>query len=252
MRNLTLHRLALAGALVAAAACGRPHGAGDTAGASSGGSPAEPAAPAAAEELRLASGTSVLLESRSEISSRRNHAGDQIVARAAAAVVDGGGDTVIPRGATFFGWVTALAPAPHPDEQGVLRVSFTRVRIHDRIYPVHAEVTSLRTTMRGRGVTAGTAAKVGAGAVIGGVAGRLLAGNSTGTVVGAVAGGAGGAVVAHVTRTMDIVLPGGAEIRLRLTEPFVLDVASGGERVSPPARERSRRGPGAARVPASA
>jgi hypothetical protein len=250
MKHPALRHLALLGVLVAAAACGRSRAAGDTAGATSGGSPADPAPP---RELSVAPGASVRLESRSEITSRNNHAGDRIVATAADAVVAAGGDTVIPRGAAFYGRVTALAPAPHPDAQGVLRVTFFEVRIRDRIYPVHAQVTFLGTTMRGRGVTAGTAAKVGAGAVIGGVAGRLIGGNGTGTVVGAVAGGAGGAVVAHATRTMDIVLPGGAEIRLRLTEPFVRDIASSGEPASPHRRMPARQGPGAAeRTPARA
>ncbi len=241
MKSPTFRLLSLAGLLAAAAACSRPGPATDTAGTTSGGSAAEPA-PAANRELSLSSGTSVLLESRSEVSSRRNHAGDRIVATAGAEVVDAGGDTVIPRGATFVGRVTALAPAPHPDEPGLLHVSFSEVRICDRTYPVHGQVTYLGTTTRGRGVTAGTAAKVGAGAVIGGVAGRLIGGNTTGTVIGAVAGGAGGAVVAHATRTMDIVLPAGAEIRLRLTEPFVREIASRGERAASRAPAPTRQG----------
>lgn len=252
MKSPTIRHLSLVGALLASAACGRPNAANDTAGATSGGSTADPAPPAV-RELSLFSGTSVRLESRSEISSRHNHTGDRIVATAAAAVLNAAGDTVIPRGTTFFGRVTALAPAPNPDAQGLLRVNFFEARVRDRIYPVHGQVTFLGTTMRGRGVTAGTAAKVGAGAVIGGVAGRLIGGNSTGTVVGAVAGGAGGAVVAHATRTMDIVLPGGAEIRLKLTAPFVREIASDGERAAPRSWTPDRAGPGGVeRAPASA
>jgi outer membrane lipoprotein SlyB len=82
------------------------------------------------------------------------------------------------------------------------------------------QVTTMGTTMQGRGITAGTAAKVGAGAVVGGVAGRVIGGNATGTVVGAVAGAAAGGVVAHETRTLDIVLPDGAPIRAVFTSRF--------------------------------
>jgi len=255
VKNPTLRPIVLAGLLAAAAAC---HGtsaantaaAGGTAGGSSGGSAADPArAPGArspdtrmpeaatpeARSLSLSAGTSVVLASRTALSSWHNHAGDPVTATAGAAVVDASGDTVIPRGATFLGKVTAIAPAPHPSEQGTMRVSFSEVRIQGATYPVHGEVTYLATAMKGRGVTAGTAAKVGAGAVIGGVAGRLIGGNGTGTIVGAVAGGAGGAVVAHATRTMDIILPEGATIRLKLTEPFVRAIASKSEPAAPPA-----------------
>ena len=252
MRISTAQLGSLIVSLVAAACTGtRPSG-DAAANATSGGSASGVAAPVAPRELRLATGAALVLESRTEISSRRNHTGDPVTAAAGAAVLASGGDTVIPRGATFYGRVTALAPAPHPSEQGVLRIRFNEVRIGDRLFPVRGEVTSLGTEMRGRGVTAGTAAKVGAGAVIGGVAGRLIGGNATGTVIGAVAGGAGGAVVAHATRTMDIVLPAGARIRLQLTEPFERAVATGDARSGREAAARTpARDAGDAAAPAA-
>ena len=64
--------------------------------------------------------------------------------------------------------------------------------------------------------------QVGAGAVVGGIAGRLIGGNRRGTIIGAVTGAAAGAGVAAATRDEDIVLDGGAPIRLVLTAPFVL------------------------------
>ncbi len=230
MQSPALRFLPLLGVLVAAA-CGGTGAANDAAsgtsggtaagapGRSSGGSAAPARTPARAPSL--ASGTSIVLQTRTALSSWHNHVGDTVKATTGAAVVDARGETVIPSGATFIGNVTAIAPAPHPNEQGTLQVTFNAVRINNRAYPVHGEVTSLATEMKGRGVTAGTVAKVGAGAVIGGVAGRVIGGNATGTVVGAVAGGAGGAVVANATRTMDIILSEGAAIHLKLTQPFV-------------------------------
>ena len=64
--------------------------------------------------------------------------------------------------------------------------------------------------------------QVGAGAVVGGIAGRLIGGNRRGTIIGAVTGAAAGAGVAAATRDEDIVLDGGSPIQLVLTAPFVL------------------------------
>jgi hypothetical protein len=74
--------------------------------------------------------------------------------------------------------------------------------------------------MKGRGVTAGDAAKVGAGAVVGAVAGRIIGGNRTGTAVGAAAGAAAGVGIAAATRDVDIILDAGASITVVLSEEF--------------------------------
>lgn len=235
MRTLTLQRWSFAAAALAAAACSgaaaRDASSGArapaAAGRTTGGTLAAPA-PAPRTELTLAAGTTLALQSDAELTSRHNHTGDPVTATSGAAVIGTLGDTLIPAGATFHGRITAIAHAPRPDAPGTLKLEFSEVRFGGRVYPVHGEVVSLATAMRGRGVTGGTVAKVGAGAVIGGIAGRLIGGGGTGTVVGAVVGGAGGAVVAHATRTMDVVLPAGGAIRFRLSAPFVREVAARG------------------------
>ena len=63
---------------------------------------------------------------------------------------------------------------------------------------------------------------MGAGAVIGGIAGRLLGGNKKGTIIGAAAGAAAGTGYAAATRDVDIIMPAGALIRIILTAPFEL------------------------------
>ena len=231
MKTPTIARRPLPALLIAFAACSgvSAHDMSAARGArqADGGPATSVATPAPRAELALAAGTTLVLQSGAEITSRRDRAGERIQAIAGAAAVGALGDTLIPAGATFEGRVVAIAHAPRPGQPGVLKLAFDEVRFDGRRYPVRGEVTSLATELRGRGVTAGTAAKVGAGAVIGGIAGRLIGGNGTGTVVGAVAGGAGGAVVANATRTMDVVLPAGAAIRFRLAEPFVREAAAG-------------------------
>ena len=82
---------------------------------------------------------------------------------------------------------------------------------------------SLETVHKGRGVTSGDAAKVGAGAVAGAVLGRVLGGNRKGTIIGGIVGGAAGAAAANATKDSDIILPAGAHIIIRLTKEASFD-----------------------------
>lgn len=175
-------------------------------------------------ELRVAAGTPVELANAQTITSRSTRGGARISATAARAVYSSRGDTVIPAGAVFVGRVTSIRAAPNPGAAGTMTLAFDSVRIDTRTYPIEARVVSLATVMKGRGVTATDAEKTAAGAVIGGVAGRVIGGNRRGTIVGAATGAAAGAVIAHNTRDIDIVLPEGGVIRLELTQPFRRDL----------------------------
>jgi hypothetical protein len=177
-----------------------------------------PAKPAPAP--MLAEGTMLGLTAVDSINSRHNKKGDPVTATAASDVRDSRGRVVIPAGAVFSGTVSDIAPGTPSNPR--LVITFNRVGFGGNTYAVQARVDTMATTTQGRGVTAGTAAKVGAGAVIGGIAGRLIGGNKTGTAVGAVAGAAAGAGVAHATRDIDIILPAGAMVQVTLTAPFEL------------------------------
>ncbi len=231
------------GFLLLAAACSRAGATPDGGKASGGtpapgtpaaGSPASGAQPAArpeaareipARDLALSEGTTLQLRSRTALSSRTNHAGDPVRAvLVAPARVDS--TTVIPAGSEFLGTVEAIAPAPNPHSEGKLVLAFTQVRVGGTLEPIHVRVVSAATHLKGRGVTGGTVAKVGAGAAIGGIAGRIIGGNTTGALIGAAAGGVGGGVYANATRNLDVILDDGAPIRLELTQPFTSQVAS--------------------------
>jgi Glycine zipper 2TM domain len=179
-----------------------------------------PARPKPAPAPMLEEGTTVGLTATDSINSRHNKKGDPVMASAAADVRDPQGRVVIPAGAVFSGTVSDIAPGTPGG--GRLVITFNRVGFGGKTYAVQARVDTMATTKQGRGITTGTAAKVGAGAVIGGIAGRLIGGNKTGTAVGAVAGAAAGAGVAHATRDEDIILPAGAMIQITLTAPFEL------------------------------
>lgn len=168
----------------------------------------------------LASGTEITLRVRDSLSSRFNHVGDTVIATSAGAAVDEAGQAVIPAGAAFEGVITDIAPSSGPRSQGRLAMTFSKVRFGGHTYALEGRMVSADQSQAGRGITAGTALKVGAGAAVGGVAGRIIGGNTTGAVVGAAAGAVAGGVVAHETRRLDVVLPRGGMVKIALTAPF--------------------------------
>ena len=138
--------------------------------------------------LSLAAGTVFTVTAQDTLTSRHNKIGDPVSARLREGVRDESGKLVIPPGAVFLGTISDVAPAESPGGEGRMVLTFDRVEFAGQAYEVRVRLDSIATRMKGRGVTAGDAAKVGAGAVVGGIAGRLLGGNKGGTVVGAVAG----------------------------------------------------------------
>ena len=181
--------------------------------------PAPPAAPAMA---RLGVGAKLDMAATDTISSRTAKVGDAFSARVVEDVKNAAGQVVIPAGSVVHGSVTAVKPAPNPRTPGTLTLAVSSVTVRGTSYPVEAAVDSIETIHKGRGVTSGDAAKVGAGAVAGAVLGRVLGGNKKGTIIGGVVGGIAGAGVASQTKDSDIVLPAGAHIIIRLTKELAV------------------------------
>ena len=175
------------------------------------------------EPARLDAGTIISLRASDTLTSRHNKPGDSIRATLDGPVSDVNGEIVIPAGAIFTGIIADIAPAERPGGEGRMVLIFDQVHFGGDVYTVEAGIDSVGTRMKGRGVTAGDAAKVGAGAVVGALAGRLIGGNSRGTAVGAAAGTAAGVGIAVATRDIDIILDAGAPIRLVLTVPFIVE-----------------------------
>jgi hypothetical protein len=159
--------------------------------------------------LHLGVGTKIDVAANDTLSSRTAKTGDTFLAHVVEDVKNAQGQVVIPAGATVNGSITAVKPAPNPKTPGTLTVAITSVTVHGTTYPIDATVDSIETTHKGRGVTTGDAAKVGAGAAAGAILGRVIGGNSKGTIIGGVVGGIAGAGVATQTKDSDIVLPKG-------------------------------------------
>ena len=168
----------------------------------------------------LAAGTVLDLRSGVRITSASNHAGDPVSATFASAALTPSGDPVIPMGAVLSGSITRIAESGNPRSPGTLELAFSTLTIGSKNYPIHIAVTSLATHVDRAGVTTNDAAKVAVGAAVGGIAGRIIGGNTRGTLIGAGAGAVGGAVYANQTRDRDIVLSSGATIRAVLSDAF--------------------------------
>ncbi|HLQ58592.1 MAG TPA: glycine zipper 2TM domain-containing protein [Gemmatimonadales bacterium] len=181
--------------------------------------PNPPAHPAMA---RLGVGTTMDIAAADTISSRTAKVGDPFTARVVEDVRNAAGKVVIPAGSVVNGKIADVKPAPNPRTPGTLTLSVTSITVRGTSYPLDASVDSLETIHKGRGVTSGDAAKVGAGAVAGAVLGRVLGGNKKGTIIGGIVGGVAGAAVAHETKDSDIVLPAGAHIIIRLTKELAV------------------------------
>ena len=184
--------------------------------------PPKPAAPA---PLMLAAGTRVPATASDTISTRSAKAGDPFTATVSQDVKDATGRVVIPAGSTVSGTITAAEPAPNPNSTGKIDLPVTNVTVHGKSYSIDASVVAMDTVMKGRGVTKADAAKVAGGAVAGAIVGKLLGKNTKGAVIGGAAGAAAGAAAARASRDIDVVIPKGAAITIKLNAPLTVKTA---------------------------
>lgn len=178
--------------------------------------------PVAAAPLVLPAGTAISGTITDSITSQRNKVGETVTARIADDVRDVDGRIIIPAGSTATFTITALAPAENKSAtRGTVNLQLTGMTVRGRDYPVSGASTSVAHTLRGRGVTTGDAAKVGAGAAAGAIAGRILGGKK-GTVIGGVVGAAVGTGVAVETADRDVVVAPGAAVSFTINQELVV------------------------------
>lgn len=180
-----------------------------------------PSAPRPAPARTLASGTTFSATAIDSINSRHNKAGQTMTVRVAADVEDASGRTVIPAGSVVTLRIAALAPSENKsDDVGTLTLVPVSVAIGGTTYDVAGRVSSVESTLKGRGVTGGDAAKVGAGAAAGAAAGQVIGKKTAPTIIGAVVGAAAGAAIASNSADRDVVVAPGAKVVIVLTETF--------------------------------
>lgn len=165
-------------------------------------------------------GAELVTASTVEITSRRNKAGETFTAEVKEPVRDDRGREVIPSGAVLTFTIVDIKEAENRDAPGTLVLRPTSVVIGGDRYDVRGEVTDLQYSLQGRGVTAGDAGKVAAGAAAGAIVGRILGRRTSGAVVGGAVGAAAGTAIAIQSADRDVVVPAGSRIVIRLTEPL--------------------------------
>jgi hypothetical protein len=189
-------------------------------------SPASPApspSPVPSRTLSLASGTRINATTERTISSRTDKAGATFTASVSSDVKDSRGRVVVPAGSTVNLTITELQPANDKSKaDGKITVEVSSVTVGGQTYGVTAGLTEMVHTLKGRGVGTTEVGKTAAGAVIGGIAGRVIGGNKKGTIIGAVVGGAAGAAVAVETANRDVVVVAGTPVVITLNGPLVV------------------------------
>lgn len=183
-----------------------------------------PSAPATPASATLAAGTRFDMALDDTITSRTAKPGDTWTATIVDDVKDAAGHVVIPAGATVQGTVVEVKPSPNPQTPGTLRLAVNGMKVRGTAYAVTATIDSLEVQRQGRGVTAGDAAKVGAGAAAGAILGRIVTRSTTGTVVGGVVGGVVGAGVAANTKDSDVMVPAGQHILASLAQALTISL----------------------------
>lgn len=186
-------------------------------------SPAPPPAPSPAPAPAtpaLAAGTDLALSAAIEFSSKTHKVGQKVAATVSADVTDANGKVVIPAGATVTMTIAELVVSENKADQGTVVLEATSVSFGGASYDLDGVTTEVQHTLKGRGVQAGDAAKVGAGAAAGAVVGRILGGKKKGTVVGGVIGAAAGTAVAVNSADRDVVVSVGSKIVLKIGSLF--------------------------------
>ncbi len=184
--------------------------------------PKPPPKPAPPTTLTAAAGTRVPLAASDTITTRHAKAGDAFTASVSQDVKDAAGHVVIPAGSTVQGTIDAAEPRPNPNSPGKFVLSVHSVTVHGTSYAVEGSVVAMDTVQQGRGVTKADAAKVGAGAAAGAIVGKLIGKDGKGAVIGGIVGAGAGAAAARASRDIDIVLPKGAAVTLKLDKPLTV------------------------------
>jgi len=148
------------------------------------------------------------------LSSRTSQVEDRFEATTMVDLQDERGRVLVPAGSLMRGTVTSVTNATRLERKGSLTVSFDRLTIDHRSYPIRATVTQ---ALESEGIR-GEAEKIGIGAGAGAILGAIL-GGAKGALAGILIGG-GGTIAA--TEGKDVDLPTGTVLRVRLDEPLML------------------------------
>jgi len=165
-------------------------------------------------------GTSLSLTLNETLTTERNKVGDGFTATLASAILDDDGSVLVPAGATVRGRLTQVDKSGRVGETGIIKVAFEAISFGGKSYPIDATVVKANPERKNRTSTQETVGKAAAGAAAGAILGRVLGKDTKSTVKGAVIGAAAGTAIAMGTADVDVVLPAGSEMIIRLDTPI--------------------------------
>jgi len=164
-------------------------------------------------------GTSFAVSLNETLSTRTNSPGDVFTATLQEPILDSEGDVLIPSGATVRGRVTRVDKSDRVGETAVLNVAFESISFGGSSYPLDASVIEANPQRKTRQSTGEQVGKVAAGAAAGAIIGKVLGKNTRSTLKGAAVGAAAGTAIAMGTADVDVVLPAGSAMKVRLDGP---------------------------------
>jgi hypothetical protein len=156
-------------------------------------------------------------------STQTHKAGQTVTATVPVDVKDAQGRTVIPAGAVVTLAIAELEVSENKADEGKVKLRATRIAFGGEIYAVSGVSSSVEYELKGRGVKAGDAVKVGAGAAAGAVVGRVLSGKKKGAVIGGVIGAAAGTAAAANSYDRDVIVARGAKVVIQLTQALEVE-----------------------------
>jgi len=178
-----------------------------------------PRAPVATSGRRTSSnpdeipaGTEFDVRLQKTLSSSTAQVEDRFEATTLVDLRDEEGRVLVPAGSVMRGTIADVTKATRIERKGKLRVTFDRITIKGRSYPMAASVTQ---ALESEGIM-GEKEKIGIGAGAGAILGAIL-GGAKGAVAGILIGGGG---VIAATEGSDVDLPAGTILRVRLDSPL--------------------------------
>jgi hypothetical protein len=165
-------------------------------------------------------GTNMALTLNETLSTESNRVGDSFTATLQSPVHDGNGNVLIPAGATVRGRLTGVNKSGHVGETGILKLAFEAVSFGGRSYAMDGTVVRANPQRSNRTSTRSQVGKAAAGAAAGAILGRVIGKDTKSTIKGAVIGAAAGTAIAMGTADVDVVLPAGSSMDVRLDSPI--------------------------------
>lgn len=175
----------------------------------------------------VAAGTTVSLRTGQRACTNTNTVGDRITAALAEPLTASNG-VVVPAGATAVLEITSLQRSGQAGENMNIGLVLKSITYDGRSYPVDGEIT-YADVQKVRASDNHDAEKVGGGAVVGAILGRVLNGRNktAGTIIGAAGGAAAGAVIASQTAKYDACIPSDGRVTVRLDAPLSVQAPTG-------------------------